>query len=774
MRIDEIDLIGNFTINGLSPQTDQFLGLSGSELAWLDAAPSQSGFSIYGNRYVYCNSDEGNQVSSGTNLKNAYASASAFIVSATARGAVLVSPGVYDFNNSPLNLTASYIDIIGISSDANSVLLKATNADYVIQLINSNVDTALCNVTLGTASLYAVDNPGTHTGTYLRWDNVIVRGNDFVDSTLSLGSEGLNGEFKNIKVYDSDYSFYVISGSLDGKYDNIELNNVTQRAFGSDGGSLFGTYSNITINGTVSLAFYGEINATFENIKCGNITDSILIGNSINGNFKDIEIGDVSNSVFYSESTSITGTFENITIGEVSQNAFYSSDEINGTFKNIKTGNVSQNVFSANATDLLGTFSNIEVGNVNTFGISVGSINGNFSNIKIGNSSGVFRTFANIYGNFDNIEFGTCGDEYSFSAVNGTIVGTFSNIKSDGLVRLYHAFGDISGKFSNIEVGYNPDYPTFFTTDGGRTLGEFNDITFDENGGIFFLDGGIFCEIKNITSATANGYCFYTQTNAIQGTFSNIKVGNVTGVTLDVFSSATYLLGTIENVEIGDISGKLFYSGLTQSVKVENLKTGNIGTSAFTTDADDFFGVLKNVTLGNVGGDVFVGNSNLDGIFDRINVSNVSGNIYRSTNNSSYGTYSNINIGLISGMLFNSGASINGTYRNIIFASASAIFDGGTNNVLVDNMVGNSYVPQLGGGFSGKIINSSINALGFTKPSIYLLDGALVERCTFLSDSGEVSIKGSTINAQISLTRANEGISPDITNLIDTPLNILQ
>ena len=171
MRIDEIDLIGNFTINGLSPQTDQFLGLSGSELTWLDPAPSQSGVSIYGNRYVYCNSVEGNQVSSGTNLKNAYASASTFIVSATARGVVLVSPGVYDFNNSPLNLTASYIDIIGISSDANSVLLKATNADYVIQLINSNVDTALCNVTLGTASLYAVDND-SNTGCYLRWDNV--------------------------------------------------------------------------------------------------------------------------------------------------------------------------------------------------------------------------------------------------------------------------------------------------------------------------------------------------------------------------------------------------------------------------------------------------------------------------------------------------------------------------------------------------------------------------------------------------------------------------
>jgi hypothetical protein len=67
----------------------------------------------------------------------------------------------------------------------------------------------------------------------------------------------------------------------------------------------FGTYSNITINGTVSALFAGngDINATFENIKCGNIDNDIFVGTPINGNFKNIEIGDVGNVAFYSGNT---------------------------------------------------------------------------------------------------------------------------------------------------------------------------------------------------------------------------------------------------------------------------------------------------------------------------------------------------------------------------------------------------------------------------------------------------------------------------------------
>ena len=94
-------------------------------------------------------------------------------------------------------------------------------------------------------------------------------------------------------------------------------------------------------------------------------------------------------------------------------------------------------------------------------------------------------------------------------------------------------------------------------------------------------------------------------------------------------------------------------------------------------------------------------------------------------------------------------------------------------SVVIDNLSFRGYIGSSQ--FLGKIINSSIDSTGLANPTIILGDGAVVERCKFLSDSGDYTIKSSgSINAQISLTRANQDIDSQITNLINTPLNILQ
>jgi hypothetical protein len=43
MRVDEIDLIGNFLINGVSPSTGQGIGYSGSNLQWITVTSSGGG-----------------------------------------------------------------------------------------------------------------------------------------------------------------------------------------------------------------------------------------------------------------------------------------------------------------------------------------------------------------------------------------------------------------------------------------------------------------------------------------------------------------------------------------------------------------------------------------------------------------------------------------------------------------------------------------------------------------------------------------------------------
>lgn len=772
MRIDEIDLIGNFTINGLSPQTDQFLGLSGSELFWLDPAPSQSGFSIYGNRYVYCNSVEGNQVSSGTNLKNAYASASAFIVSATARGAVLVSPGVYDFNNSPLNLTASYIDIVGISSDANSVLLKATNANYTLKY-RQGVDSGLFNVGITGGNVLGILGSAS---TYLRWDNIIVNGDCFYESTTpTYAFENLKGEFKNIKLRNSSH-FGFGYFSIDGTFDNIQADLLGDIFKNEDYGTSRGTFSNISI-GTCNDIFQlaGTFSGDLKNIKIKNGNAFIVSSDTISCDLENVELGNLTGNCFVTNGL-LTGNYKNLKIGNATSSYLFYVDDINGTFEDIE---ISGCGYAFRTTsDITGTFSNIQIGEVvnNLFQSVSGNISGNFSNIKVYSGLNIaFFADNNIYGTFDKIDLGNLTGNL-FTA-NNNISGTFSNIKIGNNSSAENYFsatgGSLLGDFENIEIG-NSDNVTMFYADTDL-IGTFKNINVSTSNSMFttFTSRNIDGVFENIECGTVSASIF-SSSGTMSGTFSNIKIGNVTS---NSFYSVSSLQGTYENIEIKSTNTTLFKSDDKVIGTFENISVDDINSTQGFHSINGTDGVFKNIEVKSGSGTnifFYADGASVTGTFDNININSPMTSFIVSSGGDVIGTFSNITaLNPISISAFSSTNDLSGTFKNITMGTVSSLGGSFSLPVLIDNLSFRGYISSSQ--FLGKIINSSIDSTGLSNPTIYLGNGAVVERCKFLSDSGDYTIKSSSsINAQISLTRANQDIDTQITNLIDTPLNILE
>jgi hypothetical protein len=356
--------------------------------------------------------------------------------------------------------------------------------------------------------------------------------------------------------------------------------------------------------------------------------------------------------------------------------------------------------------------------------------------------------------------------------------GTFSNIKSDGQVRLFQTYGDISGKFSNIEVG-NTDYSTFYSSTG-KALGEFSDVTFGINGGFFDLSGGIIAKIKNIISSTANGDCFISLNNQIQGTFSNIKVQDVTG---NFFYSAATFSGTFENIEVGDISQNLFSSLGNVNLSIDKLKSGSVASSIFS--GVDLKANIKNVDIKDYSGNGFyyTGTSNVYCIIDNLTIGNCNAGVLFRFDGDLYGTFSNFNTNN-SGTTFEINQAVRSlNMKNMDLGTCSQLLPNGTsatgNKVLIDNL---NVKPSFAiSDFDGTIRNSRIEMLAPNRPAIVLIGGdlSIIERCVLLS-TGTWSISSADFDGStpfISFTRASGGIQPTITNKIGSALeakNILE
>jgi len=400
MRFDEINILGDFKINGLTGGENQFIGLSGGDLFWIDSSPNIEGFGVYGTNYIFCNSFTYSATASGESLRNAYASASTLSgISPTNRATIFINPGIYDFDTEPLGLSLSYVDLVGISSVASSVTLVASNAPNTLKYYEG-VDSGLYNVGLTGGTTLGVLGSAS---TYLRWDNVSVSGFAFGDGA-NYSFENLIGEFRNIHLEDNSV-FGVAQSGINGIFDNIRGKTTTQLLYVQGSGNISGTFSNIEINtlGSIFITNGGGIlTGDFENIHLNSI-NFFVNGVVQDARFENIKLNTANNDVFSSELINVD--FSNFEVGQSSGEIFLNTAQ--GTFDNIKIGSTTNRPFFGGG---VGTFSNIYIGScLQAFGGSIGWT-GSFRNIEIENFTTAFESVGSITGRFDNIRFGVCTD----------------------------------------------------------------------------------------------------------------------------------------------------------------------------------------------------------------------------------------------------------------------------------------------------------------------------------------------------------------------------
>jgi hypothetical protein len=812
MRFDEINIIGDFLVRGATAPPGLALGFSGSEVTWISAqAGTVEGLGITGSNYVICQSvNTGNvgtdAATNGQRLKAAYATASN-LYNGSSRVSVLITPGVYDMGNSPLNLTTTNVDLIGLSSDANDVTLTG-GLSYILSL-DANVDTALCNVTLDTnpsylfipSVIYAVDN-NNNLGDYLRWDNVIVRGELFIDLGINSGFGNLNGEFRNMKVYNSTNPFYVINGDLNGIYDNIEFYSVgNERIIGSDGAVIYGTYSNIKA--------YGSGGAPITSIFDGNA--------GIDAHFDNIQIYKFAGSVF-SGGLFTRGTFKNINISSGDNSFVVGVGYIDGTFDNIIIGTASQNVFKTDVGNISGTFSNIEINSANNtfYCLTSGDITGTYKNIivKVPNAYSFYTSDGSVIGKFENIRLGNSG-EGCFVGNTGTVSYEFNDIEiGDNLSDTFYGFNGLSGTFSNIKIN-SLDGPSFWSQ--GNVDGNFRNIKIgNANSGIFSPSNNLTGVFENITTGVIN-QSFAGPNGYVGATFSNIKIKEITGTSFISFSDFD---ATIKNLEVDKISGGFSLITTTDGGSIkgnyENIKIGtnDDGGAIFYADGS-IIGNFSNITIGRCA-NLFQSNNNLRGTIKNIKIYDtdpgstilystfdtdlivdnfyIGGNnrfgaiLYHGTNGSIKGTFSNFDINAAPGYFgYHSSIFGGGSFKNINIATVSiacgyGIYQG---QPIIDGL---NFVGSMGtGSYHGVIKNSKIDAQylqrnenGITESRWPITLGnqgataALVERCQFYSVAGTHSIRAANtgVSASIVFTVIGQSIDPNITNNISTPFNL--
>jgi hypothetical protein len=775
MRFDEINILGDFKINGLTGGENQFIGLSGGDLFWIDSSPNIEGFGVYGTNYIFCNSFTYSATASGESLRNAYASASTLSgISPTNRATIFINPGIYDFDTEPLGLSLSYVDLVGISSVASSVTLVASNAPNTLKYYEG-VDSGLYNVGLTGGTTLGVLGSAS---TYLRWDNVSVSGFAFGDGA-NYSFENLIGEFRNIHLEDNSV-FGVAQSGINGIFDNIRGKTTTQLLYVQGSGNISGTFSNIEINtlGSIFITNGGGIlTGDFENIHLNSI-NFFVNGVVQDARFENIKLNTANNDVFSSELINVD--FSNFEVGQSSGEIFLNTAQ--GTFDNIKIGSTTNRPFFGGG---VGTFSNIYIGScLQAFGGSIGWT-GSFRNIEIENFTTAFESVGSITGRFDNIRFGVCTDStialfnssskldieiYGFElsdqdiVTTGTIFGggifsgTYKNIKignSSG-VNVFYSDNSLNGDFSNIEVG---DCENLFCV---TTIG---------SGG--YLDG----RFHNIIAKNVNGDVFTTIGDAtLGGTYSDIeiKIENESGTCFHV-TDGSLLSGDFYNIKLVNLGDYVFSNIFGDvNVKVKNLTTKN--TQGIFNANGNLYGEISNVIVDKIDAAFFTSGGDMDLAVYNFTIRSTNGlpaQAFSSVSSIS-GTYSNIYIHSNEvGVEYFSSGPISGSYENLYLGTAVSLFNGTINSsTIIKNLNSDSFIFSI---FGGKISDSYLNALGTNvpQPAIVLSGGAVVDRCRLLTHSSQNSLEGGSVNVKITYLISNTPISPFMTNLISDNKNII-
>jgi len=774
MRIDEINLLGQFKITGNTGNNSQAIGMSGGSTSFIDVVASGGGNSEglvqrSGYNYVIVEAT-GDAQANGVKLQTAYTNAVTLLgqiggAAPDNRVSILLTPGDYDFGGDILNVGNSYIDIVGISQNPLDTIVRASNEFTTIRFNASGIDFGLYNIDLRSGGIdqqVAFYDNG-EGDTYLRIKNVVISGNGFYNSGTSFYSfYDLDGEFEDITVLDG-CNFALASNSLTGTFKNIKIGDSSYAFYGLT--TLTGTYKNITISNLSNYGFYSsDISGIFENIKVNG--GSNIFPNITNGYFKNIIISGSPTTVF--SPAPVSGTFEDIEISNASDAFIAGAIGTDGTFKNIKIGDV-VNVFSGGVGNILGTFSNIEIGNASGAFSDAANISGSFKDIKVGNSSQIFSTYSDLTGTYENITMGDVDGGSGFNA-GGNMSGSFKNITiGNGVSNFFTSAADLSGTFENIKSG---DVLSDAFLAGNSILGTFKKISVKSGGGNFFQAvgsdiNGVFDDIYNGSS----NYTFYSDGGILTGTFSNVELVNCgrsflgsngtsgyydgfkVGTANFIFAEIT--TGTYKNIEIGSCNS-FFTSGGTlgpmSPTLVENIEVGESGNFISTLDA--LGGIYKNVKVDSITGDAFSADLGITG------------------------TYSNIEVGSCIGVMFYAGTNtlpITVNVDNLFVGTVSRIFDpgGGPSAIVTSNskfnkldVTGNCFGYGLRSKvFTAKLTNSRINMIG-RNDAMYVAGGQ-IERCKILTDAASLSGAGQVI---YTMTNQSNTVSGAIQCISDTSI----
>jgi hypothetical protein len=799
MKFDSIDLQGNLLLNGESGTTNKALGYSNGVVSWISVSGGIDGVRVTASSYVICETvNTGNPSTdastNGQRLRTAYASASN--IYSSNRVALILMPGDYDLGSTPLSLTQTNIDLIGFNQNASNVRLSATG-NHVLSY-GDNVNSGLYNITLGTSSLTTVTGSNT---SYLRWKNVVTNGNCFYFPTnAQWGFTTLNGEFEDI-VINSGSNFATARNNVYGVFNGIRSDSATFSFRSND--YIIGTFSNFFIQNSSTMFLSGTISAHLENITIGNIIGNFFYSSGDqNVNCKNLAINRCTIQTFYSDSGQLTGIFKDIRIRDAGANTFVGINGMDGIFDNIRIRLAGTIFYSMQ--NISGTYSNIEMDDSESCFLG-GSINGYFENIKIMNVYEFFSGNGYLTGTFKKINIDLYREEYTdklpVSFQSGYISGNYSDVfiyasiagKSSFFTQSFFVSeAGITGKFENIYIDVD-------TTQVLVTASQSIDIEVNN----FTITKDLVNFMKNTIRPQEPGELAWSYYGgSISGTYSNITLNNVfrdcfratdnINVSLDGFkvksvnlpttqtigslmkSNNGSIYGTYKNIKIDTLATDddnplhIFYANNDINGTFENIYCEK-NKAIVVFYSDTIYGIFKNIVFQygiknatNLTNSFFYGTNSIDGIYQNIFVNSETENFFVSQNTIS-GTYSHIkNNSTGVGSVF--WGEVSGYFYDIEFygSEIDRIFQYFTLPIEIDRARILSYSFTTSP-FRGRMKNTIINCNRNANP-IYLGNGAIIERCKFLTGANPAIVADSAINAQISYTITDYNISEDITN----------
>lgn len=647
MRFDEIDLIGDFKIQGLTGDSGKAIGFSGSNIEWIDAASGgtpANALSTSGYNYVIVEAT-GSAVENGNTLRGVMTNIASYIngtLTDQNRFTVLLMPGEYDMLYGELdNIYSSYVDIVGISSNPYDTVISRSDNGGVFR-ISSN-DLGLYNLYFKNGYIYEYS-----AMTYMKWKNIVL--GDGVFSGAS-GVTDMIGEFEDITILGA-CQFANVTNNIDGIFNNINyIGTGSSGFFFASGGSITGTFSNITSNvrkpTITTYIFYGGggISGNFEKIDLylSNQGCFYTSGN-MTGTYRDIKLKSQSSDSFFFASDDANTVFEDIEIGETNSSNVFSinSGTFNGKYKNIKIGRAYSCFVTDTGFESTAKFENIQIESATGYVFSsttAGNLNGTFKNITIGENRGCFFSgLENVYGTYKDI------------TINGNVSGYIAEIQPDGCV--FWAYNDFLISLENLTINGDVGGQVIFQyEDPGKgdfkLGGTFKNLKLGSVSGTLLghrdttaaimgliVDGLEFNQVNDlfpgrISILTASNINFNTIDSIMSGNGgSSIDFTNIKGNTINTGFQDIFVNNCVRNFEVknvGPFFDNYYIEGISQSPLFKNIKINN-GTSLFTggniaSVIRPITGFFEDITIGTASNVFYV--SAIEGSMYNFNIRNL-------------------------------------------------------------------------------------------------------------------------------------------------------